>query len=198
MNLNTDWTSLAITKLIVAGLTPVLIAIIGLLISKKLKKLEHNQWRNQKLIEKRLLVYDELAPLLNDILCYYSYVGNWKEHTPIQIIALKRIVDKKIYLVAPMFCKEFFSACMTFMNLCYGTYKDWGEDAKLKTNFERRKQAMGANWDLKWDKIFCVDECSDFNNIRTAYLQIMNIFSEEIGLQNNNLEVTGRIPANIK
>ncbi|MEJ7683363.1 MAG: hypothetical protein WKG06_36995 [Segetibacter sp.] len=133
-----------------------MVIIAGLFLNKRLKIFEHKQWRNQKLIEKRLSAYDDLAPLLNDILCYYTYVGNWKENTSTQIVNLKRTVDKKIYLAAPIFCKEFFVACMNFMDTCYKTYTGWVQDAKLKTKFQRRQEAFGSKWDNKWNDFFAL------------------------------------------
>jgi len=194
---NSFWTSLEVVKLIVSGLTPVMVIITGLFLNKRLKQFEHKQWRNQKLIEKRLNVYDDLAPLLNDILCYYTYVGNWKENTPTEIINLKRTIDKKVYLAAPLFCKEFFDACMTYMNVCYESYTGWGQDARLKTKIQRRQDSFGAKWNKEWNQAFCTDNCPEPREVRLAYLNIMNIFSQEIGLHDNCLDVTGQIPENI-
>lgn len=192
------WTSLETTKLIVSFLTPVIIVFIGVIVNKRLKKLEHRQWRNQKLIEKRLDIYDDIAPLLNDVLCYYTYVGNWKDPTPLQIINLKRVIDKKIYLARPLLCEDFFTYCMDFMNLCYEPFTGWGEDAKLRTQFQRRQDAIGTSWDKTWNSMFSDNNLPDIIEIRKAYNQVMNIFSQEIGLQNRDLYDIGIIPANIK
>lgn len=192
------WNSLEIAKLIVSGLMPVVVVIVGLFLNRRLKQFEHRQWKNQKLIEKRLNVYDDLAPLLNDVLCYYTYVGNWKECTPPQIVSLKRAIDKKIYLAAPLFGNDFFKVCMTFMDTCYESYTGWGQDAKLKTRVQRRQQSFGSRWDSQWDEVFSPDISVEPEQVRTAYLNIMDIFSKEIGLQENSLEMTGRIPKNIK
>lgn len=187
------WTSLEIVKLIVAASTPVFVLLIGVSLNKRLKLFEHRQWRNQKLIEKRLSIYDDLAPLLNDVLCYYTYVGNWKESTPVQMINLKRTIDKKIYLASPLFCKDFFSACMDFMDLCYESYSGWGQDAKLRTGFQRRQESFGTKWDKQWENFFSNGDVSESKRIREAYLKIMNIFSQEIGFQENIVHMTGRI-----
>src|SRR4051812_5961528 len=103
-----SWNSLEIAKLIVAAITPIALACIGVYIHRLTKRFEHAQWRNQKLIEKRLAIYDDLAPLLNDNFCYFTYVGNWKERKPVEIIASKRNIDKKIHLAAPLFSAGFF------------------------------------------------------------------------------------------
>jgi len=191
------WTSLEIAKLLVSAVTPLLIVFLGWYINRALKRLEHFQWQNQKLIEKRLSIFDDIAPHFNDLLCYFTYVGCWKDLKPIDVVHLKRALDKKIFLAAPLFSPSFFAACTNFMNLCYQTYTGWGRDARLRTKFETRKQ-FAANWDQDWDELFN-DEPSDPNDIRKAYQEIMRCFSQEIGLGGSADHFpTGRVPANIR
>jgi hypothetical protein len=128
-----NWTWLEVAKLIVAALTPIAIALAGIYIHRITKNFEHIQWRSQKLIEKRLVVYDSMSPLLNDILCYFTYVGAWRDCNPSDIVIIKRKIDRMIHINAPLFSDEFFSACMDFQNLCFETYGGWGQDAKLRT-----------------------------------------------------------------
>lgn len=199
------WNSLEVMKLLVSGLTPVILAFIGLYLNRMLKKFEHRQWRNQKLIEKRLNIYDDLAPLLNDLLCYYTYIGSWKDFTPEQIVEKKRIIDKKLYIAAPLFSKNFFSEIMTFINLCFKPFQGWGHNAKLLTATERRKEVFAKQgekeWDKKWDELFITNanEVTDPQKIKESYFRIMKVFSDDIGLnENGTLDKSGRIPNNIK
>ncbi|MFZ1397470.1 MAG: hypothetical protein WAS33_11255, partial [Candidatus Promineifilaceae bacterium] len=120
------WNWLEVAKLVAGLFTPMALAIFGIYIHRVTKRFELIQWRSQKLIEKRIAIYDDLAPLLNDVLCYFNYVGHWKDVDPHAMIALKRTLDKKIHLAAPMFSKAFFSACIDFQNLCYETHTGWG------------------------------------------------------------------------
>lgn len=76
------WNSLEITKLLAGLVTPAVLAFIGIYIHRITKRFEHLQWRSQKLIETRLKIYEELAPQLNDLLCYFTYVGCWKDLDP--------------------------------------------------------------------------------------------------------------------
>ena len=192
------WNSLEITKLTVQGLTPILIVLLGILVNRAIKRFEHRQWRNQKLIEKRLEIYDDMAPSFNDLLCYFTFIGCWKDLSPIEVVKLKRVLDKKIYLAAPLFSPGFFSACMELMNLCYETYSGWGEDAKLKTKFERRKNAAGTEWETTWERMYSTQP-GDPAAIRKAYQELMNCFSEEIGFGTEKEHPSlGKLPANIK
>jgi len=190
------WNSLEVVKLISSSLTPLIVAGVGIYIHRLTKRFEHLQWRNQKLVEKRLSIYDDLASLLNENMCYFTYVGSWKERTPPEVIASKRIIDKKIHLAAPLFSPCFFSTCMKFQNLCFETYTGWGEDAKLRTQFKRRKDAFEEKWDQSWDLAFS-DEFDDPSIIRQAYLEIMRCFSEEIGIYDGKPAPTGMVPYNI-
>jgi hypothetical protein len=156
------------------------------------------QWRNQKLVEKRLAIYEDLAPLLNDNLCYFTYVGNWKERKPIEVIATKRIIDKKMYLAAPLFSHDFLRLMNDFQNHCFETYNAWGKDAKLRTKFERRTDAFGPSWDKAWANCFS-DEASDPEKINVAYLEIMACFTREIGISDTPGPASlGQIPRNIR
>jgi hypothetical protein len=198
MNTASTWNSLEIVKLIISTLTPILVAVVGVYIHRVTKRFEYRQWRNQKLIEKRLAIYDELAPLMNDNLCYFTYVGAWKERNPIDVIRSKRCIDKRIHLAAPLFLPNFFNACMRFQNLCFETYTGWGEDAKLKTQIQRRQQAFGASWDHTWDSKFS-NSIADPKDIRKAYTDVMTCFSIEIGINEEQVvPIPGRIPCNIR
>lgn len=191
------WNWLEVVKLTAGVLTPAALAIFGIYINRVTKRFEQRQWRSQKLTEKRLAVYDELAPLLNDLLCYFTYVGCWRDLDPPAAVGLKRVIDKKIHLAAPLFSPDFFSACMTFQNLCFETYTGWGRDAALRTQVMRRQQSRASNWNTEWDAFFSQNP-SDPTEIRLAYQRIMQAFAEDIGV-NSSFVVpsSGRIPSNI-
>lgn len=126
------WNSLEITKLVIQLLAPVAVAALGFYVTRIVKRMEHFQWRNQRLVEKRISIYDTLAPDLNDLLCFFTYVGAWKELTPVEVLSLKRSVDKKIYLAAPMFSPMFLVASNAFMKTCYATFQGWGGTRRNK------------------------------------------------------------------
>lgn len=192
------WNSLEVAKLIAGLLTPAALAIFGIYIQRVTKRFELLQWRSQKLIEKRLAVYDDLAPQLNDVLCYFTYVGCWRDLNPPEVVALKRKIDKKVYLAAPLFSNEFFAACMDFQNLCFATYTGWGRDASLRTQVQRRRESREKDWNSAWDAYFSNDP-SEPKAIRAAYARMMEAFAQDIGV-NSSFVVppTGRIPGNIK
>ena len=57
------WNSLEVTKLIVAALTPLAVVLLGIWVARATRRLEASQWVNQKLIEKRINLLEEILPL---------------------------------------------------------------------------------------------------------------------------------------
>jgi hypothetical protein len=192
------WNSLEIAKLLAGLLTPAALALFGIYIQRVTKRFEHLQWRSQKLIETRLKIYEDLAPQLNDLLCYFTYVGCWKDLDPSAVVALKRIIDKKIFLAAPLFSPSFFSVCMEFQSLCFATYTGWGRDAMLRTEFQRRQEARPKDWNTEWNDCFS-SPASDPEAIRNAYKKVMEAFAADIGVHPSFVvPQSGGIPGNIK
>jgi hypothetical protein len=172
---------LPIAELVASSITPIIVAILGVRLHHITKRFDHRQWRNQKLIEKRLDIYDSLAPLLNDNLCYFTYIGRWKDFSPVDIIQAKRVIDQKIYLAAPLFSPKFLEVCLAFQDLCYETYTGTGGDARLKTDFEKRSLYSFKPWNDSWKSCFSLD-VSDPLAIQEAYQDVMACFSDEIGI----------------
>jgi len=176
------WNGLEITKLIISALTPLIVFYLGIRISYRLKEIEHRQWANQQLIEKRLAVYDELVPLLNDIMCYFAYIGCWKELVPPQVVAGKRRVDRIAYINAPVFPSEFLIQYNQFIHLCYKTFRGWGKDAQLRTETTERQKAAGATWDAKWNSCFDTKDYPKPDEVRHGYAQFVAYMSEAVGV----------------
>jgi hypothetical protein len=194
------WNSLEVLKLIVAALTPILVALGGYWINKRLKSLEAAQWAQQKVIERRIKAYDELASGLNQLLCFFTYVGSWKEIIPPDLISLKRKLDERAYVSAPLFDRDFIGIYVAFMEgCCFKTMGGWGQDAKLRTLLDRRKQALGEAWAPAWDAYFAPrSEAVAPDEIRTAYTKLMAYLAAAIGATEVDAHILGpgRLPAN--
>src|SRR4051812_34034144 len=81
-----------------AIVTPIAVAVIGYGISTQLKRIEERRWRSQELIAARLRFYREIAEPLNDLMCYFTFIGTWKEHTPPEVVAVKRALDRTFHV----------------------------------------------------------------------------------------------------
>jgi hypothetical protein len=193
------WNSLEVAKLLVSVLTPIVVVAVGFWINRRLKGMEHLQWSNQKIIEKRIAIYDAIAPLLNDLMCYFTYIGCWKDLSPVEVVALKRHLDKIAYVNAPLLPPSFLQKYNALMESCYQTYSGWGNDAKLRTQYERRRQAADSKWSDEWDCCFADRNfVSEPTEVRRQYTELMTYLASELGINATAGVVrTGRVPANI-
>ena len=105
-----DWTWLEVAKLSAAALTPLLLFVLGVMVNRASRRVEDARWADRKVVEKRLDVYDELAPPLNDIYCFFAEVGHYREISPPDLIARKRAADRIFHVSRPLFEPEFQSA----------------------------------------------------------------------------------------
>ena len=97
-----SWTILEIVKLAVSALIPITVVGVGYIVSRATKRLEAVQWANQTVIERRLDIFQQVAPKLNRLLCLI-FVGAWKEVTPADAIRLKRETDEIMYVHRVLF-----------------------------------------------------------------------------------------------
>ena len=108
------WNSLEVAKLLVDVATPVAVVLLGIWVGRATRRVEASQWVNQKLIEKRISLLDQVLPDLNDMYCYYSWVGNWKELSPAAIIERKRKLDRTFFANQPFFTAGALEAYLGF------------------------------------------------------------------------------------
>ena len=142
-----DWNSLEVVKLLIGLLIPAAMLFVGVWMDRRIKEFEHRQWSNQKVIEKRLEVYEKLTPQLNELMCYFVRVGSWKEHDPTEIVDMKRDMDKIAYIYAPLFSPEFLERYNEYMGVCFAMYRGAGLDAQLRTECEHYREAYVGDED---------------------------------------------------
>src|SRR4051794_33920989 len=163
------WNGLEITKLVIAGLTPVVVVLAGFWLNRRLKALEQAQWAQQKVIERRIRAYDELARPINQLFCFFCYVGSWKDMDPPDLVVLKRQLDQTAHISAPLFDQDFLRRYNTLIDRCFRTFGGWGEDAKLRTLQDRREQASGPRWRKEWNNCFATrGEATEPSEVKAA------------------------------
>src|SRR5215211_4399325 len=102
-----DWNSLEIAKLAVGALTPIFLFVLGYMVTRAARCVEQAQWASRKLIESRLELYERMAPMLNDLFCFFLLVGHFDEVTPPEALSRKRDLDRIFHAHAPLFSAEF-------------------------------------------------------------------------------------------
>ncbi|GAA3572600.1 hypothetical protein GCM10022419_061890 [Nonomuraea rosea] len=186
MDGSSSWIGLEIAKLIVSALTPLTVALIGIGFARAAKRLEASQWVNQKLIEKRIELMDDALPQLNDLYCYFIWIGNWKELSPPDVIQRKRSLDRLFYANRPFFSTELITAYEEFSASLFKTYAAPGADALLRTSLVSqdgdRRTSYPKTWTAEWAATFT--EIGDHTNrgtIREWYDRLMDRASLEVG-----------------
>jgi hypothetical protein len=183
--MSAEWTSLEIAKLAASTLTPVSVALLGLFLGRAAKRFEARQWANQKVIEKRLVIYDAMSLPLNDLLCYFSRVGNWKEQSPPEVIAIKRRLDKHAHVHRSLFSAEWFTSYNAFIDSMFRTWSGEGHDARILTDAEKHRSAWanaGKQWDPSWDDRFDTTKVLPIESVNAAYAALMGCFARELGV----------------
>ncbi|MEL6106486.1 MAG: hypothetical protein AAFU85_10630 [Planctomycetota bacterium] len=194
------WNSLEVIRLITGLLIPAALLFVGVWMDRRIKEIEHRQWSNQKIIEKRLEVYEKITPQLNEMMCFFVRIGTWKEYAPTCIIDKKRDLDRIAYIYAPLFSPRFLETYNDFMALCFATERGAGKDAQLRTECEHYRDAYVGNgtetWQEQWDDCFTgTEEAAEKKEVHRAYDRLLKRIAVEIGV---GLEVDAAPPQETK
>lgn len=185
MNDPTLWNSLEIVKLAISISTPLVVILIGFLINNRVRHIEHMQWTRQRIVDKRIELYDHMIPKINDIYCYLIRVGNWKEFSPEDIIELKREIDKIAHVNAPLFSEKFISLYSSMMECYFDMFRGKGTNARILIDPNEYIQFYEGEWIPSWDDFYDRDKMSSRNEIKNMYHNFVHNFSTEIGVVNN-------------
>jgi hypothetical protein len=178
------WTWLEIAKIGISTLTPIVVTLLGLWIGRALRRIEHAQWTNRKLIERRLDVFDRMAEPLNDLFCFFRRVGHFQEVTPPDAIARKRALDRIFFVNEALMTKEFVQAYQSFMDACFETYVGVGRDAQLKASLNAQRSERHDRWEEEWGPYFVDSEnlISGLDVVKARYQALVNSFSADLGV----------------
>jgi hypothetical protein len=143
------WT--AVVTAIGTILIPVVVAALAYFLTR-------NQSRSEQLLQARLEYYKVLAPDLNRLMCYMTFIGAWRDQSPADIIILKRRLDENFYCAAPLFSPDVLRAYDKLMDRTFSTFGPWGTDARIKSTAHLRRQYWGGTdgtaWEQEWDACF--------------------------------------------
>jgi hypothetical protein len=122
--------------------------------------------------------------MINNLYCFMTYRGDFKEHDPPSVIRMKRNLDRRTEIVKPVFGSEFRAAYDAFIGLCFETYAGINRDARLKTGFGSRKESWGPEWQLGWEQLFIDDETqkADRDKLTAAYERLMQALASDLNL----------------
>jgi hypothetical protein len=177
MATETDWLEYA--KLAVAALTPIMTGIVGIFVVRLGNRMEGIQQLHQELLKKRLSLFEEIAPNLNDIYCFYQAVGHWTELSPDDVIKRKRTIDRAIQVNRFLFRPEFWDAYKAFEHAHFEMYTGPGQPAKLRLDMDRIKQLAGSLFKADWLPMVSA-KAGSHEEQRADYQKLMDILGNEI------------------
>lgn len=175
-----EWTSLEIAKLVVSALTPIFLFVLGYMVTRAARRVEEAQWASRKLVERRLELYEEMAPTLNDLFCFFALVGHYREVSPPDAISRKRQLDRTFHAHAPLFTPEFRQRYEDFMDVCFLPFTGAGQPVRLRASREAQKRER-TTWESEWDAMFAEGEESSPQQIAIAYDDMMDAFASQVG-----------------
>jgi hypothetical protein len=178
--LPSEWTSLEIAKLAVGVLTPILLFVLGVVVTRAARRVEDAQWASRTLIERRLDLFEEIAPKLNDLYAFSLVLGHFREIEPPEAVKLKRELDRTFHSHSALFTPEFAERYRAFIDACFLTYARVAEDAKLRTYIDGQRRER-QSWSDEWDGLFAVGRESSYEEIDAAYRALMDEFALEVG-----------------
>jgi hypothetical protein len=177
-----SWTSVQIATVAVEALTPLTVAVFGFFVARASRRIAQVQWANQTVVSRRLDIFAELAPGLNQLLCFATFVGGWKELQPKQAIAVKRKLDETMYANRVLFSEELFAAYHQFMGTLFAMYATADADAPLRAPIthvlgDRRNMAW---WDDSMTHLFSTGSTASISDVQAAYRRLEQRFRAEL------------------
>lgn len=160
---------------------PIALVVLGFVAKAIATNHEKRLSLNDKIIEKRVGVYESIGRDLNDIFSYVVRVGDWKSFTPLEILDKKRKVDKEMYVNRPYWSDEAFSAYTSLTTYIFEVYSGSGQDAKVRGEIQKFKAL--PNWDDNWDRYFSTNHV-DSKEAWKRYRKLMSKLGSEFGFQN--------------
>jgi len=173
------WDSLKIPIMILAALAPLVIALLIIYYKRAIKKLKARHFKDQKVFEKRVEIYERLGPKLYDLYCFYCYNGNWKEITPMYIMELKKELDKDIHSFGSLFSDELAEKYTRFVQLCFVAHSGWEHEEKIKSHYEMRQEHI-PEWSDEWIPYFDTNNVVDAIKMKERYEELKSSFTMDL------------------
>lgn len=185
--MDVDWEALSAIGAIA---TPLVVLALGFLLTTR-------QSRSEELLKARLDYYRTLIPKLNDLMCYLTFIGGWRDLSPPQVVQLKRELDREFNCAAPLFSDAVKPSYDGFMDLCFKTFNEWGSDPRIMSSAYRRRQAWrpASVWEESWDPIFAYPDTrviagQELVDIRAAYDVLVKSMVTDLNLERARSQYT--------
>ena len=181
-----EWNSLEVAQLAVAALMPLTLLGIGLIVARNTRRLDSYQHANQTVVARRHEIFQEVAPKLNQLLCFMAFVGRWKEITPSDVLSLKRDVDEVMYTNRLLFSDTLFATYQAFMARYFAMYANIDGDALIRAriSFDLGDRRNLHWWSASMVDMFAQDQVCEPGEAQLCYDQLSAAFREDLYVTN--------------
>jgi hypothetical protein len=172
--------TLEIVKVVISACIPIAIFAAGAYLAKETREYEERQWVRRRKYDSRVERWQEIAPPLNDLLCFFMLFGHFKEVTPPAAIKRKRQLDRAVYANQNIFGPDFLNAYGRFMSLCFVAYGGGlGADAKIRASVARQRAERGSTWKEEWEELFVArEDVPPQADVVAAYNDVIKTYDE--------------------
>jgi hypothetical protein len=188
------WTGYEYATVAVTALTPITVAGLGFFVARTGRRLERVQWANQTVVTRRLEIFGQVAPKLNQLLCFATFVGGWKEIDPLKAIGLKREIDETMYASRVLFSDALFAAYQDFMAALFAMYATTDADAHVRAPVaskwgDRRNMTW---WHDSMASLFSTGQAGDMDEIQAAYIKLGERFRDDLYVTHQRMLLNAR------
>jgi hypothetical protein len=172
---------MGIIEMVVMVFILIFLVYLMLRLSSIFRKQDKLPGIHDKILEKRITVYAGIIAKLYDILCFYLYTGNWAEITPVDVIRLKRELDKDLNSYAPLIHDDLIRDIQEFNKLCFISVSGWEHDIKIKSSYELRERHQGV-WEDTWREYFDTKNVVEATKMKEKYDKVVDSFKMNLML----------------
>lgn len=178
-----------------AAAAPLLTGALGAVVAYLAIRFDSRKALNQELIKKRIDLYDEVAPRLNDLLCSFLAVGQWKNLPPPVVLQRKRDLDRILHVYGPLFSQVVVDQYKVFIHKCFRTFTGSGRNALLRADRVHLQKEWGEAWQPDWNEQFvALRDVVTERELRDEYSRLMTELAVGIGTPRRKHGSTGRSP----
>src|SRR5262245_26093560 len=174
-----DPTWMEFARLGVAALTPIMTLVVGILVVHLGTKLDATKQLHAELLRKRLTLFEDIAPKLNDMHCFFLAVGHWAELTPEEVIRRKRAIDRAIQINRYLFRSDFWEAYQRFEQAHFEMFAAVGQPARLRMDMDYIRERIGDFFRKEW-MLAVSSKAGDHEEQRRLYQALMHILGNEV------------------
>lgn len=167
-------------KVAVSALTPIAIAGLTYFISNTLNERQSYLRKGEQILSEKQKTYGRIGEDLNVIYIYCADIGDFRHHTPDQIIERKRSADRVFFMYRPYWSNKTQDNYHKFMAAAFAMHVEAGTNARINASTYEKKTAFAADqkpWDPAWDDLFTGKKQP---MLEQSYYALVSSFLEDI------------------